>query len=182
MKIKKPRTIDSYITEVKIDIFIYFFVYGFLLSILFYLSYKVLFYPFFVIFLLWFLFAWMKRIQIYYHIIIVKRYLASHHLLDKLGDILFWNNDCYFLTENYFIIVVKGQIEVFSYQDISSIRKETHSFLGRNSHMDENLFITLKNEKQYQILLSSTLLTIEIQKDITEFLLEKNPHIKVEQK
>ena len=48
--------------------------------------------------------------------------------------------------------------------------------------MDENLFITLKNEKQYQILLSSTLLTIEIQKDITEFLLEKNPHIKVKQK
>lgn len=180
MKTSEPRNIDSYILEAKNNIFIYFFVYGILLSILFYLSYKVHFYPFFIIFLLWFLFCWIKRIQIYYRVVIVRRYITNHHLLDKLGDILFWNNDCYFLTENYFIIVVKSQVEVFSYQDISFIRKETHYFLGRNSHIDENLFITLKNGKQYQILLSSTLLTIEVQKDITEFLLEKNPHIKVE--
>lgn len=179
---KHKKTLDNYLVEAKVDIVIYLVFYLVVLGCLFYLSYEIHFYPFFVIFLLWFLVSWIKRIQIYYYVVLIKRYITSHNLLDKLGDILFWNNDYYFLTEHYFIIVVKGRVEVFSYQDISSIQKKAHYFLGRNSHIDKNLFITLKNGKQYQILISSTLLTIEVQKDITEFLLEKNPHIKVKEK
>ena len=51
-----------------------------------------------------------------------------------------------------------------------------------NSYIDKELYIILKNKKEYKFLVDSTLLTNEKIKDIGLYLKSKNDKIKVREK
>ena len=172
------KSLDSYISEAKVDILIYFVVFLIIFSVGFYFSYRWGEYIFLIFLGIWFLISLLGRVQVLYNVSKTKKYLVSNHLIDKIGKIVFWDNDSYFLTDSYFIIVYQFRVHVFSYDDILSIKKEV---CYRRHDSSDHLYITLKNQETFPILIDSYSMTISDNKDISKFLLSKNPDILVEE-
>lgn len=172
------RTIDSYITEAKVNIFIYFVVYFVLCFGVFVLAYieKT---PFICIFSFYFFLRFLQRVFIYRKIKNIKKRLEEQGLLDKAQNIIFWNQNHYFLTEENFVIFNKKSIDIFSYQDIQTIQKEIHYHFGSATCPPDFLYLTLNNGKKYQILIrfNQSHFSLEEDLDISEFLLSKNKAI-----
>lgn len=178
MKKNTPRTIDSYIEEAKTDILIYFFVYfAFIIGVI------VLAYieqvPFICCLTILFLLMFLQRVFTYNKIKYIKKKIEEQGSLDKVQNIVFWNNNHYFLTEEYFVILNKKDVDIFSYQDIKTIQKEIRYNLGSDICPPDYLYLTLNNGKKYKIIIRFNQQHFSLQEavDISEFLLSKNKDI-----
>lgn len=178
MKKNTPRTIDSYIEEAKTDILIYFFVYfAFIIGVI------VLAYieqvPFICCLTILFLLMFLQRVFTYNKIKYIKKKIEEQGSLDKVQNIVFWNNNHYFLTEEYFVILNKKDVDIFSYQDIKTIQKEIRYHFGSDICPPDYLYLTLNNGKKYKIIIRFNQQHFSLQEavDISEFLLSKNKDI-----
>lgn len=169
---KKNKTIDELIIINKYDILIYLIMLLIIFSILLYISYKTNIY-YYLILMIFHIFLTIEKVESYFNLKNIKKYIENNKL--KIGTIFYWNELKYMLTDNYLILKDTKNIKHFKYSDISEIEyirlKKT-----------KNLLIELKNKEFYQILISTSYLTVEEFKDPIDFLLEKNPNIKIKEK
>lgn len=178
---EKNKTIDDYIIEAKTDIYVYIIVAFIILFFLLFFSYKVKFYYLLIVSIFPFLSIFTK-IEVYHRVKRVKQYLIKNSLLDKIEKIDYWNNEYYFLTENYMIFITKKSIDIFSYSDIKEIEKEINYKVGSSvSHTSptDYLHIILNDNRQYKVAINvGANLVNEDVRDISSYLLEKNKKIK----
>ena len=110
----------------------------------------------------------------------IKSYLVENNLLDKICNIDYWNDRYYFLTDNYMIIKQNKIIDAFKYSEIERIYKESYVELSKHSYSQEHLHIVVNNN-DFKILISTTVLVGEDFRDISDYLIEKNPKIIVDE-
>lgn len=103
-KEKKKLTIDEYIDIGKGDITVYVIVTIILLLITLYFGIKYNFYFYMLFVGLIMLFKIIEWIETFLTLKKIKGYLVDNDLLDKIGNINYWNDKYYFLTDNYMII------------------------------------------------------------------------------
>ena len=65
-----------------------------------------------------------EKRYIYHSLLKIEEYVISQNLLDKIGNIEFFNKRSYFLTTNYMIIEVSGKVYSFEYSKIKKIYKK----------------------------------------------------------
>ena len=190
MKKKNDRreTLDDYISIAKTDVYVYLVVTLISLTvwILTFIKQNEVWYIklfFIVVLTLCFFGAWfIGKIRAYYNLNKIKKYLIVNGLIDKIGKILYWNEEYYFLTDNYFVIYQNKKTTAFLYSDIKEIYKTYDYSVGHNSHYSEKLVIILKNNKEFSVIIYSTLLFNEEMKDISDFLVSKNKNIIISDK
>ena len=102
-KKNKKLTIDEYIDIGKYDIFVYIIITIILFIILLYIGYKNNFYYILLLDIIMII-RIIERIDTYHTLKEIKAYLIKNNLLDKIGNIDYWNERYYFLTDNYMII------------------------------------------------------------------------------
>ena len=177
----KIKEIDDYVNEAKTDIYVYIIVAIILFFILLYISYKVNWY-YLLLFHIFFLFSLFNRIIIHNNLKKIREYLIKNKLINKIGKIDFWNENHYFLTEKYMIIIENNIVNCFPYSDITSIRKEiNYIFHSHSSNFPDYLYIVLNNNIEYKILIFNTCLTSEKYCNISSYLLNKNKDIIIEE-
>lgn len=176
MKKKKKLTIDEYMNIGKNDIFVYIIITIILFLILLYIGYKSNFY-YILLFDLIMIIRIIERINTYHTLKQMKSYLTKNNLLDKIGNIDYWNERYYFLTDNYMIIKQNKEIFSFKYSQIKRIFKERKLKLSKPSNYKEYLHI-ITNDNEFKILTNSTILVGEDYKDISDYLIKKNTIIK----
>lgn len=175
-KEKKNQTLDGYIDIGKSDIIVYVSVTLILLIIFLYvgIKYNVYYYLFFVGLII--IGRTYERIETLVTLKQIKKYLTDNNLLDKIGNIDYWNEKYYFLTDNYMIIKQGKEIYSFNYSEIERIYKESNLVLNKHSRSQEYLHIVVGNNN-FVILIYSTVLVGEDFKDISDYLIKKNPNI-----
>ena len=173
---KKKLTLDEYIDIGKSDIVVYLSVTLILLIIFLYvgIKYNVYYYLFFVGLII--IGRSYERIETFVTLKQIKKYLTITNLLDKIGNIDYWNERYYFLTDNYMIIKQGKEIYSFEYSEIEKIYKESNLVLNKYSKSQEYLHIVVGNNN-FIILIYSTVLVGEDFKDISDYLIKKNPNI-----
>ena len=173
---KKKLTLDEYIDIGKSDIVVYLSVTLILLIIFLYvgIKYNVYYYLFFVGLII--IGRSYERIETFVTLKQIKKYLTINNLLDKIGNIDYWNERYYFLTDNYMIIKQGKEIYSFEYSEIEKIYKESNLVLNKYSKSQEYLHIVVGNNN-FIILIYSTVLVGEDFKDISDYLIKKNPNI-----
>jgi len=172
---KDKKSIDEYIKIAKGDVDIHLFVAIILFLILIYVSYKCDCY-YFLFIELFQLIRLISRVDGYFNIKKIKEYLIENNLIDKIGDIDFWNEKDYILSDKYMIIKRYKKVYAFKYSDIEKIYKKTCFTSGRYSQYEEYLTI-VTNDNEFEILIYTSVLVEEEYKDISEYLLKKNPNI-----
>lgn len=70
-------------------------------------------------------------------------------------------------------------IDAFKYSEIERIYKESYVELSKHSYSQEHLHIIV-NDNDFKILISTTVLVGEDFRDISDYLIEKNPKIIVD--
>ena len=179
-KEKKKLTLDEYIEIGKGDIIVYVIVTIILLAISLYVGIKYNFY-FHIIFIgILMIGRIVERIDTLLTLKKIKSYLVENNLLDKIGNIDYWNDRYYFLTDNYMIIKQNKIIDAFKYSEIERIYKESYVELSKHSYSQEHLHIVVNNN-DFKILISTTVLVGEDFRDISDYLIEKNPKIIVDE-
>lgn len=179
MKNKKDYTIDEYIEIAKKDIMVFSIILIIIFSILLYVCYKIKFY-YYMYFSIFGLFLIMGRIINYIRIRKIKSYLINNNLIKDMGKIFFWNEDTYMLTDKYIIIIEERNIIHFEYQEIEEIYDETNFVFKKVAgDIKTYLHIKLNDKRTYKILISSMSSVNIVNKNIIDFLLEKNENIKV---
>ena len=175
-KEKKKLTLDEYIAISKSDIIVYASVTLILLAIFLYvgIKYNIYYYLFFVGLII--VGRTYERIETLVTLKQIKKYLTDNNLLDKIGNIDYWNEKYYFLTDNYMIIKQGKEIYSFNYSEIERIYKESNLVLNKHSRSQEYLHIVVGNNN-FVILIYSTVLVGEDFKDISDYLIKKNPNI-----
>lgn len=175
-KEKKKLTLDEYIDIGKSDIIVYVSVTFILLTIFLYIGikYNVYYYLFFVGLIV--IGRSYERIETFVTLKQIKKYLTDNNLLDKIGNIDYWNERYYFLTDNYMIIKQGKEIYSFKYSEIEKIYKENNLVINKHSRSQEYLHIIVGNNN-FIILIYSTVLVGEDFKDISDYLIKKNPNI-----
>lgn len=173
-------TIDEYINIAKDDIIVYAVVTIILLAISLYFGIKYNFYFYLLFVGLIMIDRIYERIDTLLNLKKIKTYLVDNNLLNKIGNIDYWNNRYYFLTDNYMIIKQKKVIYSFEYSEIEKIYKESRVQHGKTSYFQEYLHIIV-NDNDFKILISSTILVGEDYRDISDYLIEKNPKIIVDE-
>ncbi len=173
---KKKLTLDEYIDIGKSDIIVYICVTFILLTIFLYvgIKYNVYYYLFFVGLIV--IGRTSERIETFMTLKQIKKYLTINNLLDKIGNIDYWNERYYFLTDNYMIIKQGKEIYSFKYYEIEKIYKENNLAINKHSKSDDYLHIIVGNNN-FIILIYSTVLVGEDFKDISDYLIKKNPNI-----
>ena len=175
----KNKTIDDYLTESKYDLILYV-----IITVILIIA-NIIIYAFFtagafmiLMFLSIFHFSnTLGKMNTYTNIIKIKKFIETKNL--SIGKIIFWNELDYFLTDKYMIIIRHKIVDYFNYDEIEEIYKETKvRKSGRNIHIYELLHIILIDERDYSILTWDLNLNNQEIKDITDFLLKKNPKIK----
>lgn len=179
-KEKKKLTIDEYIDIGKGDITVYVFVTIILLAISLWFGIKYNFYFHLLFIGLIMIGRVSERIDTLFTLKKIKRYLVDNNLLDKIGNIDYWNDRYYFLTDNYMIIKQKKEIFSFKYSEIERIFKESYFELSKHSYSQEHLHIIV-NDNDFKILISTTVLVGEDFRDISDYLILKNPNIIVDE-
>ena len=175
-KEKKKITLDEYIAISKSDIIVYASVTLILLAIFLYvgIKYTIYYYLFFVGLII--IGRTYERIETFVTLKQIKKYLIDNNLLDKIGNIDYWNEKYYFLTDNYMIIKQNNKIYSFKYSEIEKIYKENNLTLNKHSKLNDYLHIVVGNNN-FIILIYSTVLVGEDFKDISDYLIKKNPNI-----
>ena len=176
---KKKLTIDEYIEIGKGDITVYIIVTIILLAVSLYFGIKYNFYIHLLFIGLIMIGRIWERIDTLLTLRKIKTYLVDNNLLDKIGKIDYWNDRYYFLTDNYMIIKQKRKIHSFKYSEIERIFKESYLELSKHSYSQEHLHI-IANDNDFKILISTTVLVGEDYKDISDYLIKKNPNIIVD--
>lgn len=176
---KKKLTIDEYIEIGKGDITVYIIVTIILLAVSLYFGIKYNFYIHLLFIGLIMIGRIWERIDTLLTLRKIKTYLVDNNLLDKIGKIDYWNDRYYFLTDNYMIIKQKREIHSFKYSEIERIFKESYVELSKHSYSQEHLHI-IANDNDFKILISTTVLVGEDYKDISDYLIKKNPNIIVD--
>ncbi len=176
----KKKTIDEYIGIGKADIFVYIIVAIVLLVISLYIGIKHNFYYLTIFISVVMLARIAERIETLFTLKKIKTYLIENKLIDKIGNIDYWNERYYFLTDNYMIIKQNKVISAFEYSEIERIYKESSLELSKNSSYQEHLHIVVNNNN-FKVLTSSTILVGEDNCDISNYLIEKNPNIKIDE-
>lgn len=173
---KKKLTLDEYIDIGKSDIIVYICVTFILLTIFLYvgIKYNVYYYLFFVGIIV--IERTFERIETFMTLKQIKKYITINNLLDKIGNIDYWNERYYFLTDNYMIIKQNKKIYSFKYSEIEKIYKESNLVLNKYSKSQEYLHIVVGNN-DFIILIYSTVLVGEDFKDISDYLIKKNPNV-----
>ena len=179
-KEKKKLTIDEYIDIGKGDIIVYIIVTVILCTISLYIGIKYNVYILLLLVAIITIGRTVERIDTLITLKKMKSYLIENDLLDKTGNIDYWNERYYFLTDNYMIIKNDKIIYSFKYSEIIRIYKENNTKIGRHSNSQEYLHI-VTNDNDFKILIASTILVGEDFKDISDYLLEKNPNIRVDE-
>lgn len=179
-KEKKKLTIDEYIDIGKSDITLYVIITIILLAISLYFGIKYNFYFHLLFIGLIMIGRICERIDTLLTLKKIKNYLVDNNLLYKIGNIDYWNDRYYFLTDNYMIIKQKKEIYSFEYSEIERIYKESYVELSNHSHSQENLHIVV-NDNDFKILIYTTVLVGEDCRDISNYLIEKNPNIIVDE-
>lgn len=179
-KEKKKLTIDEYIDIGKGDITVYVFVTIILLAISLWFGIKYNFYFHLLFIGLIMIGRVSERIDTLFTLKKIKRYLVDNNLLDEIGNIDYWNDRYYFLTDNYMIIKQKKEIFSFKYSEIERIFKESYFELSKHSYSQEHLHIIV-NDNDFKILISTTVLVGEDFRDISDYLIKKNPNIIVDE-
>ena len=179
-KEKKKLTIDEYIDIGKGDITVYVFVTIILLAISLWFGIKYNFYFHLLFIGLIMIGRVSERIDTLFTLKKIRRYLVDNNLLDKIGNIDYWNDRYYFLTDNYMIIKQKKEIFSFKYSEIERIFKESYFELSKHSYSQEHLHIIV-NDNDFKILISTTVLVGEDFRDISDYLIKKNPNIIVDE-
>ena len=110
-----------------------------------------------------------ERIETFLTLKKIKSYLIENKILDKIGNIDYWNERYYFLTDNYMIIKQNKVISAFEYSEIERIYKESSLELSKNSSYQEHLHIVVGNN-EFKVLTSSTILVGEEFSDISNYL------------
>ena len=101
---KKKLTIDEYIDIAKWNIVIYVIVSVIVLLIFLYIGIKYNFYYHLIFIGIMIIVKIGERIDTYFALKKIKSYLVDNNILDKIGNIDYWNERYYFLTDNYMII------------------------------------------------------------------------------
>lgn len=175
---KKNKTIDDIVYESKMDIYTYIIITIVLFLILLYFSFKVDWY-----FLMFcnsiMIIVTITKVFVYIRTLKIRKYLITNHLTSKIGNIDYWNNNHYLLTENYMIVSTLNRVNCFPYSEIKEIYKKSKNHIGKNSYFQEYLCLVLENWEEIEILIFSTALVNEDYKDITDYLLNKNANIKI---
>ncbi len=179
-KEKKKLTIGEYIDIAKWDIVIYVIVSVVLLLISLYIGIKYNFYYHLIFIGIIIVIKIRERIDTYFTLKKIKSYLVDNNILDKIGNIDYWNERYYFLTDKYMIIKQNKVIYSFKYSEIKRIYKESYINLGMHGYAQEYLHIITSNN-DFKILIYTTILVSEDYKDISSYLMEKNPNIKVDE-
>ena len=174
-KKNKKLTIDEYIDIGKYDIFVYIIITIILFIILLYIGYKNNFYYILLLDIIMII-RIIERIDTYHTLKEIKAYLIKNNLLDKIGNIDYWNERYYFLTDNYMIIKQNKEIFSIKYSQIKKIFKERKLKLSGYSNYKEYLNI-ITNDNEFKILIISTILVGEDYKDISDYLIKKNANI-----
>ena len=179
-KEKKKLTIDEYIDISKGDISVYVIVTIILLVISLYIGIKYNFYYHMIFVGLLMVGRIAERIDTFLTLKKIKSYLIENDILDKIGSIDYWNERYYFLTDNYMIIRQNKVISSFKYSEIERIYKESYTELSKHSYSQEHLHI-IANSNDFKILISTTALVEEDYRDISNYLIEKNPNIIIDE-
>ncbi len=139
------------------------------------------FYAFFPLFLVMG-FSFLQQCDLFFRLREVYRFFQKDHQTET--EILWWNYDDFFLTDDK-IIIVSSKVDVFPYSDIKSIQKERYHKKDNQYPITEfYLHINLKDETHYKIAMYSFYGDIvrpyDSIEDATDLLLERNPNIVVE--
>ena len=178
---KKDMSIDDYINISKTDIYLYIFISIVLCLILLYISYRVNWY-YLLLFDSLFLISILRKIITYRNLKRIKEYLINNNLINKIGKIDFWNEKNYFLTEKYMIIIENNIVDSFEYSSIISIQKEVnYNFRTTGSYFPDYLYINLKGNKQYKILIFANYIVVDNFCELQSYILNKNKNIIVEE-
>lgn len=179
-KEKQQLTIDEYIDIGKGDITLYVTIAIILLAISLYFGIKYNFYFHLLFIGLIMIGRICERIDTLLTLKEIKSYLVDNNLLYKIGNIDYWNNRYYFLTDNYMIIKQKKKIYSFEYSEIERIYKESYTELSNHSYSQENLHIVV-NDNDFKVLIYTDILVGEDYRDISGYLIQKNPNIMVDE-
>jgi len=180
-KEKKKLTIDEYIDIAKGDISVYVIVMVILFLVLLYIGHKYNFY-YYLLFDLIMVARIFERIDTYNTLKEIKIYLIDNNLLNKIGNIDYWNERYYFLTDNYMIIKWNGDIYSFKYSQIERIFKESNLELtGRKQSNSTEYLHIITSDSEFKILTYTNVLVGEDYKDISDYLIKKNPKIKFDE-
>lgn len=179
-KEKQQLTIDEYIDIGKGDITLYVIIAIILLAISLYFGIKYNFYFHLLFIGLIMIGRICERIDTLLTLKEIKSYLVDNNLLYKIGNIDYWNNRYYFLTDNYMIIKQKKKIYSFEYSEIERIYKESYTELSNHSYSQENLHIVV-NDNDFKVLIYTDILVREDYRDISGYLIQKNPNIMVDE-
>ena len=172
------KTIDDYIAIAKSDIYVYIVVTILVFIGLLYIIITTNCYIYLLFNMVMLIFT-ADKIYVYFKLNKIKKYLIQNNLIDKIGTIEYWNEMNYFLTNNYMIISYKNKIYCLKYSDISTIYKETRFNNGEFDSIEKYLHLVLNDGEEIEILIWSSALRTEEFKDISDYLLSKNPNIKV---
>lgn len=177
-KKEKDISLDEYIAIAKGDIIIYSVVALIICAPLLYGFIKTKVVLFIIFGLVPFLFS-VQRVQTYFNLKKIRQYLIDNKIIDKLGKIDFYNDQYYFLTENYMVIFQNKKVSAFKYSDIKEMYKTTKIRAKEYSTVEEYLNIVTQDNEVYRVLTFTISLVQEEFKDISDYLLNKNPKIKV---
>lgn len=172
------KTIDDYIAIAKSDIYVYIVVTILVFIGLLYIIITTNCYIYLLFNMVMLIFT-ADKIYVYFNLNKIKKYLIQNNLIDKIGTIEYWNEMNYFLTNNYMIISYKNKIYCLKYSDISTIYKETRFNNGEFDSIEKYLHLVLNDGEEIEILIWSSALRTEEFKDISDYLLSKNPNTKV---
>ncbi len=174
---ENTQNIDNYIKYAKEDMKFYFILGIIIFLALLIFSYFVNFYYLLLLIIFHLLFC-IGKVNAYTNLKKIKKYAITNNLTEELNHIEYFNQENYILALNGMFIVKKTKACYFRYDDIKEIYKKM-DYTPKVHSWEENLHIILKNKDEYSILIFSTALVNEELKDITNYLINKNPKISV---
>lgn len=180
-KKKVKKTLDEYMHIAKWDVYLYVFLtvvfsgVGFIGLLL-----KDSLIPLIFLLAIYVFVGIFWKVKTYFNIKAIISYIDEHNLKDKLGEIEYWNENSFFLTENYMIIKQKKKVYCFNYKDIVKIFYEDRMRIGRESSHSRFLHVVVDGLEEFVFLIQSTSITYQETKDIGEYLLKKNNNIIVD--
>ena len=127
MKNIKPtkKSLNDYIQEAKSDVILYFVILGILILalIILYILYGTPVAICLLFLVLGHLTFTIDKIISYKNVLKINKYLINNQLETKIGNIVFWNEKNYFLTDDYILLVKKFEVNCIDYKDIKILSK-----------------------------------------------------------
>lgn len=128
-----------------------------------------------------FIFMTMSNINVTITFNNIIKYSKNNKLEEETKNILYWNYDTLWLTNNYIIITKGRKVCAFQYQDIKEIKKKEYyaaSGYWATPTFHRDLEIKLHNGQVYKAMMYNAQMDFEdVIEDVTPILLEKNKDI-----